>query len=88
MKYRNKKTGAIIESSSQLGGAWELYEPSKAPVKPKVEEKPVEKEEIIEEITVDNTKKEIMQELDALGVEYNSKMTKAELVELMYKKRW
>ena len=45
MRYRNRKTGEVIDVPSKLGGNWELIggEPSKAPaVVPEVieEEKP------------------------------------------------
>lgn len=34
MKYRNKKTGAVIDVESNVGGDWE---PVKAPAAPKTE---------------------------------------------------
>lgn len=89
MRYRNKKTGAIIESASALAGVWE---PADAPSTPDhKKEEPPTKEEPKKEVpkkVEDLTKKEMMKELDALGVEYTPKMTKAELEELMTKKRW
>ncbi len=42
MRYRNKKTGAVIDVSSKLGGNWEPIESEKAcePSAPLSEEKP------------------------------------------------
>ena len=87
MKFINHKTGAIIDSDSLLGGAWEIYEPTKDT---KTKEKPVKKEEVNtkeeEKETnkeTDLTVREIKQELDAFGVEYNSKATKSELLKIL-----
>lgn len=87
MKFINRKTGAIIDSDSLLGGAWEIYEPTKDT---KTKEKPVKKEEVNtkeeEKETnkeTDLTVREIKQELDAFGVEYNSKATKSELLKIL-----
>lgn len=87
MKFINHKTGAIIESDSLLGGAWEIYEPTKDT---KTKEKPVKKEEVNtkeeEKETnkeTDLTVREIKQELDAFGVDYNNKATKSELLKIL-----
>ena len=87
MKFINRKTGAIIDSDSLLGGAWEIYEPTKDT---KTKEKPVKKEEVNtkeeEKETnkeTDLTVREIKQELDAFGVEYNNKATKSELLKIL-----
>lgn len=77
-KYINKKTGAIVYSSSKIsGGDWVLDEEileGKA-------EKSEETEETEEE--TDLSKNEIMQELDSLGIEYNPKDKKEVLYNLM-----
>lgn len=87
MKFINRKTGAIIDSDSLLGGAWEIYEPTKDT---KTKEKPVKKEEVNtkeeEKETnkeTDLTVREIKQELDAFGVDYNNKATKSELLKIL-----
>lgn len=37
MKYRNVKTGAVIDATSELSGEdWQALMPAKAPEKPKV----------------------------------------------------
>lgn len=89
MKFINHKTGAIIDSDSLLGGAWEVYEPKKQHIKPK--EKPVVKEkakqpkEVEKEVVkeTDLTVREIKQELDAFGIKYNNKSTKSELLKIL-----
>lgn len=89
-KWRHKVSMATIETNSGLGGQWEMVIPGKKPVeKPKetvsieaVETKVETKKAESDDLT-DITKKEIMQELDALGVEYNSRATKQELYDLM-----
>lgn len=88
MEYRNLKTGAVINVSSQISGEnWVLVEkekketnkeltPKKIPPKKVVTKKePVKKNEI--------TKAKIMQELDAFGIKYDSKSSKDELYQLM-----
>lgn len=88
MKFINRKTGAIIDSDSLLGGAWEIYEPTKDT---KTKEKTVKKEEVNTKEEekketskeTDLTVREIKQELDAFGVEYNSKATKSELLKIL-----
>lgn len=35
MKYRNKKTGVVIDVNSEMGGDWELAEVPTAPVEEK-----------------------------------------------------
>jgi hypothetical protein len=79
MKYRNIKTGAVIDSSSIIGGEnWVPVIEEKKAVEPVIEivENPVK--------TIDEmTKKEIMAELDSMGVEYNPRANKTELYNLM-----
>lgn len=95
MKYMNKRTGAIIEVASVINGEhWEKVEENKEEVKTQEpeEETTVEvdeetSEEPEEEVKGldDITKKDIMQELDAMGIEYNPKDTKPVLYDLMMK---
>ena len=95
-KYRNTKTGATIRSSSRIRGKnWievtdevevEVKEKVKEEVKEVVEKKTIQEKEQIDDID-GVTKKEIMQELDALGIEYNPRATKKELYELMMQGR-
>lgn len=87
MLYRNKKTGALLESASALAGVWEPADAPSAPAKKEEPSKEEPKKEAPKKAE-DLTKKEMMKELDALGVEYSAKMNKAELSELMTKKRW
>lgn len=88
--YRNKKTGATIYSPLKIqGGNWapleefEKEEVKKEEVKEVKEVEKEDKEEVVEETSTDLTKKDIIQELEAIGIEYNQKMTKAELLELL-----
>lgn len=98
MLYRNKKTGDLIDSKSKLAGAWEEYIPSKAPVIDDTKEPEAVKEEkepvkqktkskgmkkTIDDVTIANIK----QELDAFGIKYSSSATKAELWDLMFKRK-
>lgn len=89
-KWRHKTLKAVIQTDSVLGGQWEMVIPGKKPVEKlketvsieavetKVETKKAESDDL-----TDITKKEIMQELDALGVEYNPRDKKQELYDLM-----
>jgi arginyl-tRNA synthetase len=97
MRYKNTKTGAIIDSSCVIkGGDWieakEEVKEVKVETQPeevnKVEEtkqEPEQKEgfEGFDGITI----KEIKQELDAFGIEYNPKARKQELYDLMMQGR-
>ena len=84
----NTKTGGVLSSSSvAMGEFW--VEKGKEITEEKNEEK---NEEVIETKSdqTENqddkstiTKKDIMQELDALKIEYDSKMTKDELLKLL-----
>ena len=95
MRYKNTKTGAIIDSSCIIkGGDWveadkeikEVHE-VKVETQPdevnKVEEtkKEPEQKEGFDGITI----KEIKQELDAFGIKYNPRANKQELYDLMLK---
>ena len=96
MKYKNTKTGTVIDSPCTIsGGDWVKYNNEAKEIIEEVEE--VEKveeaasnveaepedEEGFEGITV----KEIKQELDAFGIEYNPRAKKQELYDLMIKGR-
>ena len=90
MKYRNTKTGAIIDSPCFIsGGDWVAEETTIAikveakqvEVKEKIEK--VEKVEVPEESIDGITVKEIKQELDAMGIKYDPKARKQELYNLM-----
>jgi hypothetical protein len=82
MRYFNKKTGAILDSPSKIyGGQWIEYDK-----KDDVQESPKEKVEVkksVEESSTDLTKEEIMNELDALGIDYDKKAKKEDLIKLM-----
>ncbi|MBC8589333.1 hypothetical protein [Paratissierella segnis] len=99
MRYKNTKTGAIIDSPCRIsGGDWievkekinetqaeevnEVEEVEEIEEIKEAEEDP-EKEEDFDGITV----KEIKQELDAFGIEYNPKARKQELYDLMMQGR-
>ncbi len=97
-KYKNIKTGAIIYSPFKIiGNNW--VEVTENEVVETVEQKIITKEAKKEakETAQDEkeeiegiqgvTKKEIMQELDALGIEYNPRATKKELYDLMMQGR-
>lgn len=94
MKYVNKNTGAIIETSSKLAGAWVEYDPSVAPVEEKKDEVQeaahVKKEKSKKDLSSEYdivTVADIKKELDAFGIEYNPKMKKKELWDLMLESR-
>lgn len=82
MRYFNKKTGAILDSPSNCyGGQWIEYEK-----KDDIQEAPKEKVEVKEEVKKESselTKEEIMNELDALGIDYDKKAKKEDLIKLM-----
>ena len=97
MKLINKKTGAVITVPSEsFGGDWEAYsderetEIAKTTIDPKVDTETIpdnvsETDEVNsdEEAPDDITRKDIMQELDAMGIEYKSDMKKDDLYKLM-----
>lgn len=82
MRYFNRKTGAILDSPSKIyGGQWIEYDK-----KDEIQESPKDKIEVkkpVEESSTDLTKEEIMNELDALGIDYDKKAKKEDLVKLM-----
>ncbi len=84
----NTKTGGVISSSSvAMGGFW--VEKGKEITEEKNEEVTETKSDQTKNQTENQddkstiTKKDIMQELDALKIEYDSKMTKDELLKLL-----
>lgn len=87
MRYINTKTRAIIDSPFAIsGGDWIEYSPAileAEEITDKVETDNGIDEERIIEAESDITKKEIMAELDALGIEYDSKAKKEDLYKLM-----
>lgn len=94
MRYKNKVTGAVFDSSFNIsGGDWILLGSTKADEQKSVhvevtneEPTPVATVEETEENTVDFdgvTKKEIMQELEAMGIKYDTRTKKQDLYDLM-----
>lgn len=91
MRYFNTLTKATIDTEFKIsGGDWVLEDDVKKQVlendKVEAEQKPTET--VAEETTGDEkydsvTKAQIMQELDAFGVEYDKKATKRALYDLM-----
>jgi len=99
-KYKNIKTGAIVYSPFKIVGKnWVEVtenEVTENEVVETVDEKAPEtveenEQETAQEEKDDNidgiTKKEIMQELDAMGIKYNPRATKKELYDLMMQGR-
>lgn len=83
MEYRNVKTGFVFLSNDKLSGEnWEIIDGKKKPVTCK-DEKPIKTKETVEIEDIGVTVKEIKQELDALGIEYDPKAKKQELYDLM-----
>ncbi|MDU5466387.1 MAG: hypothetical protein E6084_00775 [Peptoniphilus harei] len=82
MRYFNKKTGAILDSPSECyGGQWVEYDK-----KDDAQETPKDKVEVKEEVKKESselTKEEVMNELDALGIDYDKKAKKEDLIKLM-----
>lgn len=97
MRYKNTKTGAIIDSPCTIsGGDWVKYTNEAKEIIEEVEvveevrkvEEAEVKEEAVEtkEAGFDGiTVKEIKQELDAFGIKYNPRANKQELYGLMLK---
>lgn len=83
-EYINTKTGARISSPDVLYGEnWKILGEEVIEEVEKVEKEIKEEKEIEEKSSDEITKKEIMAELDALGIEYNPKARKDELYKLM-----
>ena len=93
MRYFNTLTKATIDTEFKIsGGDWVLEDELKKVVVDIVvdtdDDKQKEVEQVSEEATGDETydgitKAQIMQELDAFGVEYDKKATKRVLYDLM-----
>lgn len=81
-KYINTKTGVVLDSPCAIfGGDW--VDADNFPDAPATEEKAPVNEAPAPDATLDMTKEEIMNELDALGVKYNPKAKKDDLYKLM-----
>ena len=89
MRYFNTLTKATIDTEFKIsGGDWVLEDELEKVVVDKVDDKQKEVEQVSEETTGDETydgitKAQIMQELDAFGIEYDKKATKRALHDLM-----
>lgn len=93
MRYINTLTKATIDTDFKIsGGDWVLENESKEAVVDiqanDADSKKAEQEQVVEESTVDGnydgiTKDQIMQELDAFGVEYDKRANKQVLYDLM-----
>lgn len=93
MRYFNTLTKATIDTEFKVsGGDWVLEDDAKKQVleddKVEVEVEQEPTETVVEETTGDEkydsvTKAQIMQELDAFGIEYDKKATKRVLYDLM-----
>jgi hypothetical protein len=96
MRFKNTKTGAVVDSSFYIsGGDWvpfdlTLSKQAEVTSEPtteeplKIQENPKEPVDLTGDEAYDGiTKKQIIQELDAFGIEYNPKANKPELYALM-----
>ena len=93
MRYFNTLTKATIDTDFKIsGGDWVLENESKEAVidiqANDADSKKAEQEQVVEESNVDEnydgiTKDQIMQELDAFGVEYDKRANKQVLYDLM-----
>ena len=89
MRYFNTLTKATIDTEFKIsGGDWVLEDELEKVVVDTVDDKQKEVERVSEETTGDEkydsvTKAQIMQELDAFGIEYDKKATKRALHDLM-----
>lgn len=93
MRYFNTLTKATIDTEFKIsGGDWVLENESKEAVVDiqanDADSKKTEQEQVVEESNVDGnydgiTKNQIMQELDAFGVEYDKRANKKVLYDLM-----
>lgn len=82
-EYINTKTGARISSPDVLYGEnWQVVGEEVEEVE-KIENQIKEEKDQEEKSSDEITKREIMAELDALGIEYNPKARKDELYKLM-----
>ena len=89
MRYFNTLTKAMIDTEFKIsGGDWVLEDELEKVVVDTVDDKQKEVEQVSEGTTGDETydgitKAQIMQELDAFGIEYDKKATKRVLYDLM-----
>ncbi|WP_427814293.1 hypothetical protein ACQKTA_04190 [Enterococcus sp. 22-H-5-01] len=91
MRYKNIKTGAVLDSSFVVSGEhWEAVSNQKKKNLDSIDvndsvKKEKKKSDIEEtnESTSGVSKKEIMQELDAMGIDYDAKAKKDDLYKLM-----
>ena len=89
MRYFNTLTKATIDTEFKIsGGDWVLESEMEKVVVDAVDDNQKEVEQVSEETTGDETydgitKAQIMQELDAFGIEYDKKATKRVLYDLM-----
>lgn len=89
MRYFNTLTKATIDTEFKIsGGDWVLEDELEKVVVDTVDDKQKEVEQVSEETTGDEkydsvTKAQIMQELDAFGIEYDKKATKRALYDIM-----
>ena len=89
MRYFNTLTKATIDTEFKIsGGDWVLEDELKKVVVDTVDDNQKEVEQVSEETTGDGkydsvTKAQIMQELDAFGIEYDKKATKRALHDFM-----
>ena len=93
MRYFNTLTKSTIDTDFKIsGGDWVLENESKEAVVDiqanDADSKKAEQEQVVEESNVDGnydgiTKDQIMQELDAFGVEYDKRANKKVLYDLM-----
>lgn len=91
MKFRNTKTGVIIDVSSDIsGGDWVPATSAPKPVVTPVPEPvstPVSEHATTAAVEIDGiTVKQIKQELDAMGIAYPATAKKQELYDLMMRK--
>ena len=88
-KYINKNTKIIIEVDSEMRGDWtEIKSIDETTAPAEVIEQPVVKEQAkisnnSSDAPAEITKKQIIQELEAFGIEHDKRASKQELYELM-----
>lgn len=99
MRYLNTKTGAVVDSDFSVSGEnWVIEDGGKQvlqeeiPVEPTFvseNNSPEEKVDVSSDMPMGNgdfdsiTRKDIIQELDSMGIAYNPKAKKQELFDLM-----
>lgn len=99
MEYKNLKTGATFSSPCKIsGGDWIVAEMIESKVTENTIEQEVDEQQQVNQKEVESetagnkqgdeaydgiTRAQIMQELDAFGIEYDKKANKKELYELM-----